>query len=90
MSQKLSVNRIKWTEDLSEFNEDLLKNYNRNIFLKYFNEGYFLEIDVQYPENLDEPHNDLPFLPKTKKVDQFKKIAANLRDKKKILYIKEI
>ena len=26
-------------------------------------EGYFLEVDVQYLENLHELHNDLPFLP---------------------------
>ena len=26
-------------------------------------EGYFPEVDVQYPENLHKLHNDLPFLP---------------------------
>ena len=25
--------------------------------------GYFLEVDVQYPENLHNLHNDLPLLP---------------------------
>ena len=25
-------------------------------------EGYFLELDIQYPKKLHELHNDLPFL----------------------------
>ena len=41
-------------------------------FLKDYNEendeGYFLEVDVQYLENLNELHNGLPFLPETKKI----------------------
>ena len=32
------------------------------------NAGYFLEVDVQYPEKLHELHNDLPFLPKRMKI----------------------
>ena len=55
MSQKLDASRFKWAEDFSEFNEDFLKSYNEKS-----NERYFLEVDVQYPENLHEPHNALP------------------------------
>ena len=43
ISQKLSVNGLKWVEDLSEFNEDFIQSYKEKI-----NEGYFLEIDVQF------------------------------------------
>ena len=28
MSQKLPVNNFEWIEDTSQFNEDLIKNYN--------------------------------------------------------------
>ena len=28
MSQKLLVNKFKWIEDTSKFNEDFIKNYN--------------------------------------------------------------
>ena len=52
MSQKLLVNVFRWAEDLFEFNEDFIKR----------NEGYFVEYDVQYPENLQKPYNDLLFL----------------------------
>ena len=41
MSQKLPVNRFKWVEDISEFNEDFMKNYNEKS-----NEGYFLEVNI--------------------------------------------
>ena len=48
MSQKLPVNGFMWYNDyLSDFNEDFIKNYNENI-----DEGYFLEVDVEYPKKL--------------------------------------
>ena len=28
MLQKLSVNKVEWIQDTSQFNEDLIKNYN--------------------------------------------------------------
>ena len=43
---------------LKKFNEDFMKSYNDDS-----DDGYFLEVDVQYPENLHNLHNDLPFLP---------------------------
>ena len=57
MSQKLLVNNFAWIKDTSQFNEDFIKNYNEES-----DEGYFLEIDVHYPDNLHNLHNDLPFL----------------------------
>ena len=44
-SQNLPVNNFEWIEDTSQFNEDFIKNCN-----KESNEGYFLEVDVQYSE----------------------------------------
>ena len=43
----MPVNEFKWVQDISEFNEDFIKSYNDNS-----DEGYFLEIDIQYPENV--------------------------------------
>ena len=57
MSQKLLVNDFKWHKDISEFDEDLIKNYKDES-----DEGYFLEVDIQYLENLHNLHNDSPFL----------------------------
>ena len=40
-------------------------------------EGYFLEIDVKYPENLHNFHNGLPFLrKKIEKVEKLKKAES--------------
>ena len=62
MSQKLPVNGFKWENDLSRLNEDFIKNYNENS-----DEGYFLEVDIDYPKQLFDHHKDLPFLPDRKK-----------------------
>ena len=59
----------------SQFNEDFVKNYNEES-----NEGYFLETDVQYVENIHELHNDLTLF-------EVKKLVAKLHDKTNILFI---
>ena len=65
MSQKLTVNKFEWIEGTSQLNEDFIKNYNEES-----DEGCFLEVDVQYPENLHELHNDLRFLPERMKMSK--------------------
>ena len=65
MSQKLPVDNIEWIKDTSQFNEDFIKKYN-----KVSNEGYFLEVDVQYFEKLHELHNDLSLLPERMKIEK--------------------
>ena len=47
MSQKLLINGFEWVEELCEFDERFIKNYNENS-----NKGYILEVDVEYPMNL--------------------------------------
>ena len=76
MSQKLPVNDLKKIEETSTFNEDFIKSYNDES-----DGGYFVEVDVQYPENLHNLHNDLPFLPERMKIEKFEKLVANLHDK---------
>ena len=84
MSQKLPVNKFEWIEDTSQFNEDFLKNYN-----KKSDEGYFLEVDVQYPEKLHELHNGLPFLPERMKIEKVEKLVTNIHDKTEyVIHIK--
>ena len=74
--QKLPVNNFEWIEDTSQFNEDFIKNYNEEN-----NQEYFLEVDVQYLEKLDDLHNDLPFLPERMKIEKVRKLIANFHDK---------
>ena len=54
----------------------MIKNYNEES-----DEGYLLEVDVQYLQKLHERHNDLPFLPEGTKIEKFEKLGANLHDK---------
>ena len=70
----------------SQFNKDFIKNYNGES-----DEGYFLEVDVQYPEKLHELHNDLPFLPEIMNIKNFKKLVASLHDKTEyVIHIKNL
>ena len=73
--QKLPVNNFEWIEDTSSFNEDFMKSYNEES-----DEGYFIKIDIQYPEKLLELH-DLPFLPERMKLENVEKLVTNLHDK---------
>ena len=73
MSQKLPVNKFEWIEDTSQFNEDFIKKYNEKS-----DEGCFLEVDVQYPEESHELPNDLPFLPERVKFEKVEKLVTNL------------
>ena len=63
-------------EHLSEFDESFIKSYNEKI-----KEGYFLEADIQNPENLHNAQNDLPFLPERIKIEKVEKLVVNLYDK---------
>ena len=62
MSQRLPANGFEWMEQLSEFGEHFIKNYDENN-----DRGYILEVDVEYPKNLFNLHCDLLFLPERKK-----------------------
>ena len=63
MSQKFPVNNLERIKETSSFIEDSIKNYNEEI-----DEGYFLEVNVQYRENVYNLHHDLPFLPERMKI----------------------
>ena len=76
MLQKLPVNNFEWVEDTSQFNEYFIKSYNEES-----DEGYFIEVDVQYPEKLHERHNNLPFLPERIKIEKVEKLVSNLHNK---------
>ena len=43
--------------------------------------GYVLEVNNQYPENLHNFQNELPFLQERMKIEKTEKIVANLHDK---------
>ena len=84
--QKLPINGFKWVEDLSQFNESLIKNYDENSDI-----GYFLEVDIDYPKRLFNLHKDLPFLPESRKVNKIEKLISNIEDQKKyVIHIRAL
>ena len=46
MSQNLPVKNFRWVKDISKSDKSFVKIYNQESDI-----GYFLEIDVHYPEN---------------------------------------
>ena len=68
MSQPLPTGGLKWVE-ISELATRTDK-------------GYILEVDVSYPKDLHDSHNDLPFMCEIMEINGVEKLAPNLRDKK--------
>ena len=62
-SRKLPVNGFKWRNDTLDFYEDFKQNYDENS-----DQGYTLEIDVDYPKQLQKAFSDLSFLPERMKL----------------------
>ena len=76
MFQTLPENKFKWIEKTSQFNENFMKSFNEPS-----DEGYFLEVDVQYTKKFEELHNDLPFLLERKKTKKLERLVTNLCEK---------
>ena len=53
-----------------------IKSYNEDS-----DEGYILQVDVEYPKNLHDLHSDLPFLPERMNINKCSKLVWNLYDK---------
>ena len=77
MFQTFCVHDFKWVDETFLYNEDFIKIYNNDDK----DEGYFLEVYIQYLENLHNLQNDLPFLPEGLKIEKVGKFAANLHNK---------
>ena len=60
--------RLPVDEDLSEFEEGFIKVYNQKN-----SEECFLEVDIQYPDELHELYNDLLFYQKEWKLKRPKR-----------------
>ena len=55
------------------------------------NEGYLLEVDVRYPKELHDSHNDLLFMCEKMNISGVEKLVPDLNDKKNyIVHIKAL
>ena len=73
MSQPLPIGGFKWVDvNPNEISELATRT----------DKGYILEVDVSYPKDLHDSHNDLPFLCVRMEINGVEKLVPNLRDKK--------
>ena len=73
MSQPLPTGGFKWVDvNPNEISELATRT----------DKGYLLEVDVSYPKELHNPHNDLLFMCERMEINGVEKLVPNLRDKK--------
>ena len=69
--KKQPLNNFQWDHQIDKYTNDFIRNYDENCDI-----GYFLDVDMEYSENLHESHWYLPFLPVKKD-----KLLTTLEDK---------
>ena len=82
MSQPLPTGGFKWVNIKPEKIPKLAKLKSK---------GYILEVDVRYPKELHDYHNDLPFMCEKIKINGVEKLIPNLYDKKRyVIHIRAL
>ena len=76
MINNLPTHRFKWKNGENVTTEKIYE------LVKKDKRGYILEVDVEYPKELHENHNELPFLTEKMKIGRLEKLVPNLKDKK--------
>ena len=75
MSQKRPAHGFKWFNNLT--NQDVIKLLEK----KDTNIGYIFEVDLEYPKELWESHNDYPLALEKLKVDNVEKLLGSFYTK---------
>ena len=79
MSMKLPTHGFKWLTG-----GEMEKLYNNQIIQVWEKTPCILEVDLEYPENLHDLHNDYPFCPERVECkNRVEKLIPNLRNKTK-------
>ena len=77
MSQPLPVGNFSW------MTEEELQNWEKLVLEE--GKGCILEVDLEYPRELHDLHNDFPLAPEILELEGVKKLTQNLRDKKEMV-----
>ena len=80
MSMKLPTHGFKWLSS-----GEMEKLYNNQVLQVWEKTPCVLEVDLEYPENLHDLHNDYPFCPERVKCNRVEKLIPNLRNKTKYI-----
>ena len=87
MSQPLPNGGFHWVELRKDWS---VKTIAEELATKK-NYGYLLEVDVAYPKELHDYHNDIPFMCAKMKINGVEKLVPNLYYKKKyVIHIKAL
>ena len=79
MSEKLPIHSFKWLSS-----GEMEKLFNNQVVQIWEKTPCILEVDLEYPENLHDLHNDYPFCPERVECkNRVEKLIPNLRDKTK-------
>ena len=73
MPQPLPTGGFKWVD---------VNPYEISELATGTDKGYLLEVDVSYPKELHNQHNDLPFMCERMEINGVEKLVPNLSDKK--------
>ena len=77
MSEKLPIHSFKWMS-----NQEIENIFNNRIVQVWEKTPCILEVDLEYPEELHDAHNDYPLCPERVECDKgVKKLIPNLRHK---------
>ena len=88
MSQPLPMGGFHWFEFQTE-GKDLRTQIDE--LANQSDHGYLLEVDVAYPRELNDYHNDLPFMCGRMKINGVEKLVPNLYYKRKhVIHIRAL
>ena len=86
MSKLLPTGGFKCVNESSKFTPDEIGR-----LAKHGSKGYLLEVDVRYPKELHDLHNDLLFMCEKMKINKVEKLVPNLYNKKKyVIHIRAL
>ena len=82
MSQPLPTGRSRWVDVKPD---EICKLAKREV------KGYLLEVDVKYPKELHDKHNELSFICEQMKISRVEKLVPNLHNKRNyIIHIRAL
>ena len=89
MSQPLPTGEFRWINCDGPKGPGKAHNWDPKRLVEMFSNekryGYLLEVDVSYPKELHDLHNDIPLMCAKMKVNGVEKVIPNLYDKRKYI-----
>ena len=83
MSQSLPTHGFKWMKNLTKDKVmDILEKANDSMKNPIKRKGYIFEVDLKYPKDLWESHNDYPLVPEKLKVNDVEKLISHFKPHK--------